>query len=215
MRFQEIKQSIEEVSLIDIQNKPFYTAKELDAKWNKEKSQATIYQSKLFPELILGVNEPSYLSVFLFLKETGTKQPIAYLEFSPVKNGVGWEVNIASVRGSAAGSGYGYKMYVILIKELGKILVSDTNQSRGGAKIWYKLYSTPGITVYGWDPKAPKGKQFFQVHDLNNDGMLDGSDRRMYNDPDEPERFQRTTTKDRSDITKASYRKLVAVKSQR
>lgn len=214
MRFQEIQQDIKEVSLIDIQNKPFYSGKELDTNWNKEKENATLYQSKLFPDLVLGISEPSYMAVFLFLKGS-TKKPIAYLEFSPIKNGVGWEVNIASVRSSHAGSGYGYKMYVILIKELGKILVSDTNQSKGGAKIWYNLYKTPGISVYGWDTKAPKGERFFQVHDLNNDGMLDGSDRRMYNDFNDPETLERTTSKERSDITKASDRKLVAVKSQR
>lgn len=214
MRFQEIEQPLDEVSLIDISNKPFYSAKELDTKWAKDKAEAELYQSKLFPDLILGLYEPSYLSVFLFLKNN-LKQPVAYLEFSPVKNGVGWEVNIVSVRGSAAGGGLGYKMYVVLIRELNKILVSDTTQSEGGAKIWYKLFNTKGITVYGWDPKAPKGKQFFQVHDMNNDGMLDGSDRRMYADPNDPERYTKTTKNDRSDITLAQYRKLVAVKSSR
>jgi len=209
MRLNEIERQISEITLADMDRKPFYGNKELNDKWRSVKSDAEIVKSRLFPELAIGINDQvSYMEVYLF-KLSNLNIPIAYLEFT--SNGMGWKVNIASVKESAAGSGLGYKMYVILIKELGKTLISDEIQSKGGAKIWYKLYKTPGITVYGWDPRAPKENRFFQVHDYNQDGILDGADRGMYNtfNSEPGDRIEQ------SDLGKASIRKLIAIKTKR
>jgi hypothetical protein len=217
MKVTEIQQPVKEISLVRIDKKPFYKASELDTSWDNVKRESTVYQSKLYPDLMLGIHNPSYLSVYLF-KRDNPRKPVAYLEFSPSKGrkqSVGWEVNIASVRSTQAGKGYGFAIYKILIRELDYVLVSDTTQSIGGAKIWYKLYQTPGITVYGWDPQAPQDEQFFQVTDENGDGMLDGADRRVYDNPDDPVYDSPRSPGERSDMKKSHLRKLVAVKTRR
>lgn len=221
MKVCELEQPVSEISKISLSKKGFYTAKELDSKWSRIKKTAVVTASKLFPEYVIATVWGPYIHVFLFSKDN-LVNPLAYLELSEVQGGKlgskpGLEVNIASVRNTSIGGGVGYKMYVILIRELGVVLVSDKSQSEGGSKVWSKLFKERGISVYGWDPKAPTDKQFFQVHDFDGDGFLDGYDRRLYHDEDEPVLYEpkAKTQVDRKDVRNAMQTRLVAVKSIR
>jgi len=50
-------------------------------------------------------------------------------------------------------SGLVIKLYEYVIKKLGKTLIADEMQSRGGKSVWAKLARVSGINVYGWNPK--------------------------------------------------------------
>jgi len=47
-------------------------------------------------------------------------------------------------------SGLVIKLYEYVIKKLGKTLIADNMQSRGGKSVWARLARVPGINVYGW-----------------------------------------------------------------
>lgn len=83
----------------------------------------------------------------------------------------GYQVNETKVRPAYQGQGIGLKLYKALIKDFDITLASGPIQSLGGAKLWSALYRSPGITVYGHDPRNTENK-FFHV-DIDASGKLD------------------------------------------
>lgn len=216
MKINELYQPLEEISLLSFAKKSMYTAKELDEKWKEIKDNADIYETKLLSGIDVAIVDIGGSKEVYLLNVAKRNRPVAYLQLA--QKGKGWQTVMASVRDSAMGMGLGYKIYVILIKEHDMMLVSDEQQSAGGAKIWQKLFNTTGINVYGWDPAAAADKQFFQVHDLDDTGTLDAVDRRLYNDPDEnisKKSSNQIAKKELDDQRKASPRLLVAIKGKR
>jgi hypothetical protein len=201
---------IDEIEKIDIEKKSMFTAKEIDEKWLAYREVTSRFQSKLFPNFVISIAESGSGSKNIFLShKTRINRPLVFMMMSA--SGFGWETNLTTVRDSAAGQGLGLAVYIILIRELNFILISDSSQSKGGQQIWSRLFKTSGITVYGWDPKAKKGEQFFPVEDFG-DGVLDGADRSVYHNPWDDGGLDRT---DQRDSYQAIPRKLVAVKQTR
>ncbi len=108
------------------------------------------------------------LEVFLVAKED--QQVAAYLLLYRFGTH-GYTVEEVKVRSSHQGQSLGLKLYKYLIKEVGITLISGHVQSPGGAKLWTALYKSPGINVYGYDPRS-KDSKFFHV-EPDAGGMLD------------------------------------------
>jgi len=53
-------------------------------------------------------------------------------------------------------------LYKMAIVDFGHTIVSDYQQSKGSKTIWERLAKTPGIFVYGWNPREKGDKEFFQ-----------------------------------------------------
>jgi len=86
----------------------------------------------------------------------------------------GWISAATQVMDKYQGSGLGLKLYEALIKDFSLILVSDTIQSLGGAKLWRRLFDSPGITVYAYNPEAKEDKyKYVPVDGFDDLGQLD------------------------------------------
>jgi hypothetical protein len=85
----------------------------------------------------------------------------------------GWISAATQVMEKYQGSGLGLKLYEALIKDFSLILVSDTIQSLGGAKLWRRLFDVPGIDVYAYNPTAREDKyKYVSVDGFDDLGQL-------------------------------------------
>lgn len=98
-----------------------------------------------------------YSSVFPFVSR---KISAAMLDYDRRKGGIA--ITGSYVNPALQGKGVMYRLFVHLIKNENMTIESDVFQSRGAIKLWKKLYNTPGVLVYGFDPKT---HQAFHVFD--------------------------------------------------
>jgi UDP-glucose 6-dehydrogenase len=167
------------------------------------------------------------LLLYVFEKDKNLRYVYAFLDKSyPVMEiemkrfGESWVTSLSSVRQSVQGTGLGFAVYELLIKKGNMMLMSDKMQSLGAQKLWKRLFKTPGITVYGYDPnEKDSSKQYFQVHDLNDTDNLDAATRSLYTNWSDTYRMRNDRSKlgkiDRSDVNKAANTRLVAIKTSR
>ena len=210
---------LKEIEATDLP-KDLVTTSELDTDWKLHKTYPkTTIPSKLFPELYLNLvdgGNSKTMFVYAFLKNQKRTVPLMQIQMQKFgKNS--WISSLSAVRKSAQGSGIGYKVYQILIREVGITLVSDKLQSQGARMLWAKLFRTSGITVYGFDPNAKGDDQFFQVHNLDQTGDLEGATRGLYTSfsvqYDLNKEKDKAAGPEKKELRKATNTRLVAVKS--
>ena len=210
---------LKEIEATDLP-KNLVAATEMDTDWKLHKTYPkTTIPSKLFPELHLTLidgGDGKTMFVYAFFKNQ--KRAIPLMQIQMYKYGRNsWVSQLSAVRKTAQGSGIGYKVYQILIREAGITLMSDKSQSQGARMLWAKLFRTPGITVYGFDPNAKDDEQFFQVHNLDQTGDLEGATRGLYTSfgvqYDLNKEKDKAAGPEKKELRKATNTRLVAVKS--
>jgi GNAT superfamily N-acetyltransferase len=124
--------------------------------------------SKILPNFRIYFNtvSPERKRVFL-VDPTDLKLPAA--EVVLLKYGKGWISAATQVLDKYQGQGLGLKLYEALIKDFGMMLISDDNQSWGGAGLWKRLFSVPGILVYAYNPRAKDDKYKYVQVDSQDD----------------------------------------------
>jgi len=173
MRASEI-QKISEIGFYpDIKKRDLSPSNLIDRAYKMRKEDDKISIEKVFTfdskfKVAISKSVSNTLEVFLVDKEN--LRVAAYLLLYRFGT-FGYTVEEVKVRGSYQGQGLGMKLYKYLIKEVGITLISGHVQSPGGAKLWTALYKSPGINVYGYDPRS-KDSKFFHV-EPDASGMLD------------------------------------------
>lgn len=133
------------------------------------------YTSKLLPGFHIYFSQ-NYLSPGIkrvFLADPKNME-LPAVEVVLHKYGKGWISAATQVMDNYQGSGLGLKLYEALIKDFSLILVSDTIQSLGGAKLWRRLFDARGINVYAYNPAAKEDKyKYVPVDDFDDLNQLD------------------------------------------
>lgn len=133
---------------------------------NPEKDK--FHTSKFLPGFRLYFNTVSPERKRVFLADPDNlKMPAA--EVVLLKYGKGWISAATQVLDQYQGKGLGLKIYEALIKDFSMILVSDDNQSLGGAGLWNRLAKVPGILVYAFNPRATDDKHKYVQVDSDED----------------------------------------------
>lgn len=215
----EFSDSLEEDEVTEIMQidlgKDMTSASDMDSNFKSRKKlpHFTIKGGKLV--LYVFERDKNLRYVYAFLDK-----PYPVMEIEMKRFGESWVTSLSSVRPSAQGTGLGFNVYELLIKKGNMMLMSDKMQSLGAQKLWKRLFKTPGITVYGYDPnEKDSSKQYFQVHDLNDTDNLDAATRSLYTNWSDTYRMRNDRSKlgkvDRSDVNKAANTRLVAIKTSR
>ena len=215
----EFSDSLEEDEVTEIMQidlgKDMTSASDMDSNFKSRKKlpHFTIESNQLVLYVFESGKNLRYVYAFL-------DKPYPVMEIEMERFGESWVTSFSSVRQSAQGTGLGFTVYELLIKKGNMMLMSDKMQSLGAQKLWKRLFKTPGITVYGYDPnEKDSSKQYFQVHDLNDTDNLDAATRSLYTSWSDTYRMRNDRSKlgkiDRSDVNKAANTRLVAIKSIR
>lgn len=205
---------LKEITAVDLP-KNFTKASEIDSDWRSHKSDPGFRITS--DGLLIEVKEVTTAARFVYVfLEKNPKNPIMQIQM--YKFGESWITKLSSVKKSAQGAGLGFKVYELLVKKGKMMLMSDSQQSAGGRMLWLRLYKTPGITVFGYDPKEKdQDKAYFQVHDLDGTGNLEGVDRAMYTSFDDTYTLQGQRSPkakiERDALKKAENTRLIAIKS--
>jgi GNAT superfamily N-acetyltransferase len=205
---------ISEIIAIDLP-KNLTSSSEIDRDWKLHKQDPGFQISDAGLVILVKETTSDARFVYAFL-EKNLKNPIMQIQM--YREGESWITKMSSLKRSFQGSGIGFKVYELLIKKGNMMLMSDEQQSAGARVLWKRLFKTPGITVFGYDPKEKDpNRQYFQVHDLDNTGDLEGATRAMYTSFSSEYNLKKERSphnkKEREDLQKARRTRLVAIKS--
>jgi hypothetical protein len=205
---------LKEITAVDLP-KNLATASEIDKDWREHKNDPGFKLTSKGIVVLVKETTNNARFVYVFL-ETNLKNPIMQIQM--YKQGESWITKMSNVKKAAQGSGIGFRVYELLIKKGNMMLMSDDQQSVGARMLWKRLFKTPGITVFGYDPREKDpDKQYFQVHDLDNTTDLEGATRAMYTSFSDEYALRKerspNTKKEREDLHKARRTRLVAIKS--
>jgi len=100
--------------------------------------------------------------VSYFIKDPDSRGFLGELKLRVEKKYPGMRKSEVFFDEAIQGKGIAVELYKMAIVDFGHTITSDYTQSKGSKDLWKRLSKTPGIFVYGWNPKAKGDKEFFQ-----------------------------------------------------
>lgn len=145
-------------------------------------SQKPLYSDKKY-KIVLAKGYFSRGTISAIVIDSSNKNQVAAVVDLSKYSRYGYQVEETKVRPAYQGQALGLKTYKALVKDFDITLVSGGVQSLGGAKLWAALYKSPGITVFGYNPRNRENK-FFHV-EIDDSGKVDSLyGRDVYGDSD-------------------------------
>lgn len=108
----------------------------------------------------------------IYLHDTNDKRQrrnrncVAFVDLDKVPDGKKlYSVSMLSVDKEHSGQNLALKMYKLIVKKLGWVIIAGDKQTTGSRKLWYNLAQEPGVCVFTQDPITNE----FVLCDVNHD----------------------------------------------